>query len=527
MKNTIIANRYTLSHCIGSGGASDVYLATDNHITRNVAIKILKPHMASNPEFKHKFTKEAQAIAKLTHPNIVQVFDAGEQNITINSSVRTIHYIVMEYIDGQPMSDFIKNHRLGGSRLTPQLVDTYMRQLLDALDYSHSMGVIHRDIKPANIMITKANIIKITDFGIAKITSSTDTTQNPTQHIWGTASYFSPEQAKGQKITGQSDLYSAGVILYEILTGKLPFDADSAVSMACMHISQDPTPPSILNPNVSEYLASVSMTALEKDPTYRYSTAKDFYADLSLAIHGSPPTKAQQLQSTKLAATAKHATNTSHLTQQQPKAIKMLLTFTIVTSFIAVIALSLAAVWLYSDFQFHQSLDPTKFKAVKINQIATPPPQTNRTTIPNILGLSTQKAKELLESSHLRLGSITTQDSTQPTPGIVINTRPQIGTQVPEDSMVNIYVSNGRIQIPSLLGKSLDAAKNTLRNLGLAIIQVQNPECFMKQNLPIIKQTPSYGSIQKGSPVTIYYCSGSNSQEDVNSNLNIPDNKNQ
>ena len=265
MDNIILGNRYQLHDLIGVGGMAKVYKATDRLLQRDVAIKILKDQYAEDNEFVKKFSNEALSAARLTHVNIVSVYDIGEDLI----EGKKIHYIVMEYVNGETLKDLIDRKKIISNH---DIID-YSIQISQALNQAHSSNIVHRDIKPQNILMDRYGLLKVTDFGIARV--STNATITYTSSILGTVHYISPEQAKGKFVDEKSDLYSLGVVMYEMATGKVPFDADNSVGIAVMHIQDEPESPIKLNENLSPRLNDIIMKLLEKDPQKRFKNANE------------------------------------------------------------------------------------------------------------------------------------------------------------------------------------------------------------------------------------------------------------
>ncbi len=281
----ILAERYVVGSLIGRGGMADVYEGTDNRLGRKVAIKLLKSDLANDPSFEARFKQEAQASARMAHPTIVRVYDAGEEISTdSNGNERRTPYIVMEYVRGTLLRDLIHQ----GNITIPEALG-YAEGVLTALEFSHRAGVVHRDIKSANIMITDTDQVKVMDFGIARAISDSSVTQAHTVGIVGTAQYFSPEQARGETVDARTDLYSTGVLLYEMLAGRPPFKGDTAVSVAYQHVSEAVIPPSTFNPLISGELDQVVLHALAKERGERYQSAEEFREHL-LAADITPPT---------------------------------------------------------------------------------------------------------------------------------------------------------------------------------------------------------------------------------------------
>ena len=276
----IIAGRYQLGNLIGRGGMADVYEGTDTRLGRVVAIKLLKSDLANDPNFEARFRQEAQASARMAHPTIVRIYDAGEEEgIDANGNHIRKPYIVMEYVKGSVLRDLMHQRRL-----TIEEAVSYTDGVLTALATSHNAGIIHRDIKSANIMITDSGAVKVMDFGIARAISDSSSTQAHTVGIMGTAQYFSPEQARGENVDARTDLYSTGVLLYEMLAGRAPFKGETAVSVAYQHVSEPVTPPSAHNPMISPELDAVVMQSMAKERGDRFQTAEDFREHLAAAV---------------------------------------------------------------------------------------------------------------------------------------------------------------------------------------------------------------------------------------------------
>ena len=293
----VIAGRYEVGNLIGRGGMADVYEGVDTRLGRTVAIKLLKADLANDPNFEARFRQEAQASARMAHPTIVRVYDAGE-DVTVDSNGNTNRhpFIVMEYVNGKLLRDLLHERRL-----TLQETIDFETGVLTALEFSHRAGIVHRDIKSANVMITEAGQVKVMDFGIARAVSENSATVAHTSGIVGTAQYFSPEQAKGESVDARTDLYSAGVLLYEMLAGRPPFKGESAVSVAYQHVSEAVVPPSEFDPNVSAEMDAVVLRALAKDRNERFQSAEEFREHLLAAYAVVLENKAGELPEHALA----------------------------------------------------------------------------------------------------------------------------------------------------------------------------------------------------------------------------------
>src|SRR6184192_95819 len=285
--NTLFDGRYRIMRKLGTGGMANVYLAEDQELGRRVAIKILDDRHAGDDQFVERFRREAKNAASLSHPNIVSIYDRGEAEGT--------YYIAMEYLDGRSLKELIVSR---GPAPVNIAID-YARQILAAIRFAHRHGIVHRDIKPHNVLVDAEGRLKVTDFGIARAGASQMTEAGS---IIGTAQYLSPEQAKGAPVDQTSDLYSVGVVLYELLTGVVPFTGDTPVEIAMKHLSATPEPPSAKRPDVPRELDMVVLRALAKDPEDRYATAAEMEADLARVARGGAVSPATEEAATAIIA---------------------------------------------------------------------------------------------------------------------------------------------------------------------------------------------------------------------------------
>ncbi len=276
-----LSDRYELGEILGFGGMSEVHLARDLRLHRDVAVKVLRADLARDPSFYLRFRREAQNAAALNHPAIVAVYDTGEAE----TPTGPLPYIVMEYVDGVTLRDIV--HTDGP--MPPQRAIEIIADACQALNFSHQHGIIHRDVKPANIMISKTGAVKVMDFGIARALADGGNSVTQTAAVIGTAQYLSPEQARGETVDARSDVYSLGCVLYEILTGEPPFVGDSPVAVAYQHVREDPIPPSQRHPGISPELDAVVLKALAKNPDNRYQTAAEMRTDLIRVHSGEAP----------------------------------------------------------------------------------------------------------------------------------------------------------------------------------------------------------------------------------------------
>jgi eukaryotic-like serine/threonine-protein kinase len=277
----LLSNRYELAETIGYGGMSEVHKGRDVRLGRDVAVKVLRADLARDPQFQERFRREAQNAAALNHPAIVAVYDTGETK----TEYGPLPYIVMECVDGRTLRDIIKTQGpLSGKRAMEVMAD-----VCAALDFSHRHGIIHRDVKPANVMITKTGAVKVMDFGIARALHDGQAAVTQTAAVIGTAQYLSPEQARGEAVDARSDVYAAGCVLFELMTGQPPFTGDSPVAVAYQHVREEPPAPSSVNPQVSPALDSIVLKAMAKGPANRYQSAAEMRADLVRVLSGQRP----------------------------------------------------------------------------------------------------------------------------------------------------------------------------------------------------------------------------------------------
>ncbi|HNH97092.1 MAG TPA: protein kinase, partial [Microthrixaceae bacterium] len=270
----VLGDRYEIHQRLARGGMAQVYLARDRSLDRPVAVKELVPEFATDPSFVERFRREAQAAANLSHPNIVGVYDWGTQDGT--------YFIVMEYVDGPSLSQVIRRD----GPLHPRRAAELAGEVAAALGFAHSRGVVHRDVKPGNVLLTATGQSKVTDFGIARALSSPDDDLTQAGSVMGTATYFSPEQAQGLPVDPRSDLYSLGVVLYEMVTGRPPFSGDTPLAIAYKHVQDQPAPPSTIVPEVPRGLEAIIMKLLQKRPDDRYPSAEALRADLNRYLDG-------------------------------------------------------------------------------------------------------------------------------------------------------------------------------------------------------------------------------------------------
>ncbi len=456
----LLAGRYQIGELLGRGGMADVHLGLDARLGRRVAIKLLKPSLANDPAFRTRFRQEAQAAARMAHPTIVRVFDAGEE-IARDSSGRELQvpFIVMEHVEGRLLKDLVAEGPMPAEQAV-HIVDG----ILTALEYSHRAGVVHRDIKPGNVMVTSTGQVKVMDFGIARAISDSSATIAQTSAILGTAQYFSPEQARGEAVDARTDLYSTGVVLYELLTGRPPFAGETAVATAYQHVSEAPTPPSRLNPAISPALDAVVMHALAKDRYERFQSAADFKNDLDAAVAGKLPDRAlapvDDFSSTlfgvnpgtaaaseaALRRLANDDDDRMPRTQSRPPVAW-------IWGGIALFVVILVAATFFVLNQKPQNLVGAGAAV----------------DVPDLVGVTIEDATQQLEDAGLRLQQTTRSDPDVPA-GEVIEQNPVGGTRVSPGTQIDLVVSSGPplVDLPSFVYSTQEAAQAKLAELGLA-----------------------------------------------------------
>ncbi len=455
---TLLANRYEIGDVIGRGGMATVHVGTDTRLGRKVAVKLLKPSLANDPAFRIRFRQEAQAAARMAHPTIVRVYDAGEETVTEPSGAEVqVPYIVMEHVDGRALSDVLDD-----GPLAPAEAVRITEGILTALEYSHRAGVVHRDIKPANVMVTHSGQVKVMDFGIARAITDTSATVAQTTSILGTASYFSPEQARGETVDARTDLYSTGVVLFELLTGRPPFTGDSPVAVAYQHVSEQPVAPSTLSPDVSPALDAVTLHAMVKDRTRRFQNAAEFRTDLQQAAAGRVPVSTRTLQqnaahdaSTMLFGVNPRTTSNPAVafreldddtaehrpqrTQNRPPVAWIWLGIILTAAVIAGVVFFVA------------NLQPGKA------------PVSSSVSVPNVVGATWDSARGELEKRDLGAVEVG-ENSDDVAKDTVIRTEPGSGTNVARNQSIRVVVSLGpeQVAVPDVAKQSQDAAQQAL-----------------------------------------------------------------
>jgi serine/threonine-protein kinase len=541
----LIGGRYALGELLGRGGMAEVRKGTDTRLGRTVAVKRLRTDLASDNTFQARFRREAQSAASLNHPAIVAVYDTGEVPAGDGSGVSQ-PYIVMEYVAGRTLRDILRE----GRKILPERALEISSGVLSALDYSHRAGIIHRDIKPGNVMLTPSGDVKVMDFGIARAMSDASSTMTQTAAVVGTAQYLSPEQARGEAVDSRSDVYSAGCLLYELLTGRPPFIGDSPVAVAYQHVREQAAPPSDHDTDLPPEIDAIVMKSLAKRVEDRYQSAAAMRGDIERylaghTVHVTPPPPLVEPPTTVTTPTpvvAPVPPPVQEPVEDERGTRPGLLVF---LALLLVIVLGLAAYLLPKMFasptdqvqvprlagmtenQARKALADAGFEVGKVDHAYNTKVAANRvidqtpdadafadkstpvsftlslgahpTKVPNIVGQTRANAEQQLQDAHLN-GVFKHVDSDQPK-GTVVSTDPQVGQQVARDSDVTVNLSRGPKQVPDVVGMTQDDAVKLLKARGFDP-QISDDNSSTEAKGTVTGQTPPADTpLQQGSPV--------------------------
>ncbi len=557
----ILAGRYELNERIGEGGMAVVFRSRDKLLDRNVAIKILRPEYTKDLMFIDSFRRESQLAASIVDPNIVNVYDVGKEG--------NIYYIVMELVEGEPLSEIIKRE----APLDPRRAANITRQIASALSTAHKHQLIHRDVKPHNVLVTEGDVAKISDFGIAIKANPEDAlSTEKKESVMGSIHYFSPEQARGAYVDERSDIYSLGIVLYEMLTGQVPFDGETAVEVALKHMNEPMTPPSRLNPDIPQDLEDIVMKATAKLQTARYATADDMITDINLIRYNRPSEYSQELAKEKGGNKEVKKTEPEETPEQKKariraekkaakrkKLLKKLAIFA--GAVIAIIGIIIglgkllfpkenksfkmpylvgmnytAALDYLKEFELFAEIDLQLVSPEPAGTILSQTPEADtqvkkgqtvkvnvsrgahESAVPLLAGSTQATAEAMLKKAGYVLGEISGEHSESIPKGLVISQDPPAGEPLEPGTKVNITVSLGPSQgtlpvntttVPNLTQKTLDAAKTDIEKAGLVLGEVKEQSSSTVNEGRIISQSLSPGSqVDKGSEISLIVSTG-------------------
>ncbi|MFD2418044.1 Stk1 family PASTA domain-containing Ser/Thr kinase [Amycolatopsis pigmentata] len=456
----LLSNRYELGDTLGYGGMSEVHHGTDVRLGRDVAVKILRADLARDPQFLERFRREAQNAAALNHPAIVSVYDTGEAN----TEYGPLPYIVMEYVNGRTLRDIVKTE----GPLSDKRAMEVMADVCAALDFSHRHGIVHRDVKPANVMITNQGAVKVMDFGIARAMHDGQASMTQTAAVIGTAQYLSPEQARGEGVDARSDVYAAGCVLYELVTGEPPFTGDSPVAVAYQHVREDPKPPSSVNPEVSPVVDAIVLKALAKGPANRYQSAAEMRTDMVRVLSGQRPSAPMVMTADERTHVMSGGGPPGHAADYEDygspyededarRKSRQKKVWTAVLLSVLGVGLVAFVLWLANAFGTKQAT----------------------AQVPRLQGVLVAEAESQLRTAKFTpvrqvVACIGTFDG-QPTcsnpddVGRVLRTDPPAGTTATEGSKVTLFVGGppNKVAVPDLTGMTQDDAATALKNVKL------------------------------------------------------------
>lgn len=470
MIGKVLDNRYELISFVGKGGMSVVYKAMDRRTGHHVAVKILRPEYSKDEEFLGRFEREAITASKMSHHNIVNLLDVGQEN--------ELRYLVMEYVRGKTLKDMIEEK----GAMAPQVACQIAIRILSALQHAHQNGIIHRDIKPQNVLVHSEGHVKVADFGIARVAGSNTLTKSDS--VMGSVYYFSPEQARGSQVTESSDLYSVGVVMYEMLTGQVPFDGETPVAIAMQHINTVPKPLNELRSGISPALEKVVLRAMEKKPENRYQSALDMAQDIHRAMHEPDGDWLSSIQNTPITQISQETGRHSPKRKVTPQLLWMRIIGTALCV-LALLGLGFGSVYVY-------------------NRVL------NTTTVPYLLDETEEAAQKQLVRAGLKIHVSRASDNVKPA-GTVIMQTPEYDTKLKKGETVLLVISTGPDEkiVPDVKGEMLDKAKAELEKMGISVVEL--PDRVLS-NLPwntVIGQSPEAGETITGGIVQLTLSGGS------------------
>lgn len=478
MIGKVLGKRYELIEKVGEGGMGLVYKAKDHLLNRFVAVKILKPELTEDEEFINKFKKESLSSASLSHPNIVNIYDVGVED--------GIYYIVMEFVKGKTLKQVIKEK----APMSYMDVINISRQICQALEHAHNNNIVHRDVKPQNILITQDGIAKVTDFGIARVSNSSTLTN--TGSVLGSAYYISPEQARGGYTDGKADIYSLGTVMYEMATGRVPFQGESPVVVALKHIQEEVVKPSELNPDIPIALEDIILKALEKNSSSRYESAAAMISDLDRASADPDSHVYMKYENpndvTRVMPSIKDSDLNNVPRGRKKGNRKRTNKWLIITSVLVVVVIAAAALFTYIAYNGGR----------------------NEVAVPNIIGQDEATARDMVKNVGCTMEVRDTQNSDQPE-GTVIYTSPDVGMMVKKGSIVYVRLSAGlqKITVPDVKNITLDDAIAKLQENNLTKGNVIEANSDTVDKGKVISQSPEANNeAAAGSAVDLVVSSG-------------------
>lgn len=463
-EKNVIAGRYELIEKIGQGGMAVVYKAKCRLLKRNVAVKILKPEFTGDRKFVDNFRREAHAAASLSHPNIVGIYDVGQEG--------NINYIVMELVEGQTLSDLIESN----GALEYREATNIATKVAQALEFANNKGIVHRDVKPHNVLIADNGDVKITDFGIARAVSDTTIVDSTRDNVMGSVHYFSPEMAKGEQVNEKSDIYSFGILLFEMLTGRVPFDGDNPVTIALMQINEELAPPSIYNQNIPPKLERIVLKSTEKNPKNRYDSFEEITMELeevdtvTRVVGGSALIASEKDKDYLQEATTRSKRRKEGREKENTKSKKKL--FIILGILLALILGVGSYFMLFSG------------KDIKV---------------PDLVGMNIEEAKEKAEDLDLKIEVEKYKSSDKYKKDLIISQDPDEGEKVRKGHIIKVVVSKGNVKgiVPDVVGKKEDEAKKMIEEYGFSLGKVKEKESD-KPKGTVIEQNPAAGKKVSG-----------------------------